>query len=105
MQQQQTISRRGQAAYGLLSATMLLLCLAPATPSSAQDKAIDAMCMVEEHNTLRATVGVPELHWSKPLARQAAAWAAELKKSGVPGIHFYILNRSYSTRKIIEALT
>jgi len=40
------------------------------------------MCMVEEHNTLRATVGVPELRWSDALAHQAAAWADELKKSG-----------------------
>ncbi|MCX5865586.1 MAG: CAP domain-containing protein [Deltaproteobacteria bacterium] len=80
MQQQQTITHRNQTAYAVLSAA--LLCLVLARPSAAQDNKIDAMCMVEEHNTLRASVGVPELHWSDALARQAASWAAELKKSG-----------------------
>jgi len=40
------------------------------------------MCMVEEHNSLRASVSVPKLRWSDALARQAAAWAEELKKTG-----------------------
>jgi len=38
--------------------------------------------MLEEHNTLRATVGVSELRWSDALARQAAAWADEIRKTG-----------------------
>lgn len=29
----------------------------------------------------------------------------ELKTRGVPGIHFYTLNKSYSTRRVVEALT
>ena len=37
--------------------------------------------------------------------RHAISQCRELLKQKVPGIHFYILNRSYSTRKIIEALT
>lgn len=61
---------------------LLLICLVPAGPSSAQDTGVDAMCMEEEHNTLRAAVGAPKLRWSKPLARQAATWATTLKKSG-----------------------
>ena len=28
----------------------------------------------------------------------------ELKKQGVPGIHFYTLNKSYSTKRVVEAL-
>lgn len=40
------------------------------------------MCMVQEHNALRAEIGAPKLRWSKPLARQAATWATTLKKSG-----------------------
>lgn len=34
----------------------------------------------------------------------AAKQCRELIASGVPGIHFYILNKSYSTRRILEAL-
>ena len=83
MQQQQTITRRSQSVHPLLSALFLLLiCLVPAGPSSAQDTGVDAMCMLEEHNTLRADVGAPELRWSDALARQAATWAGKLKKSG-----------------------
>ena len=81
MQQQQTITRHAQAAYALISAA-LLLCLIPARASAAQNNGIDAMCMVEEHNALRASVGVPGLRWSSALARQAAGWAEELKKTG-----------------------
>jgi len=80
MQQQQTITRGNQTAYALLAA--VLLCLVPPSRSVAQDNGVDAMCMLEGHNALRADVGVPELHWSDALARQAAAWAEELKKAG-----------------------
>ena len=83
MQQQQTITRRNQTASAAISAAFLLLfCLVPAGPSSAQGNTVDAKSMLEEHNTLRAAVGVPELRWSDALARQAATWAAKLKKSG-----------------------
>ncbi|MCX5874725.1 MAG: CAP domain-containing protein [Deltaproteobacteria bacterium] len=82
MQQQQTISHRGQAASAVLSATLLLLCLVSANPSQAQENSVDAMCMLEEHNALRSTVGVQELRWSDALAHQAATWADTLKKSG-----------------------
>ncbi len=34
----------------------------------------------------------------------ALAQCRELKKYGVPGIHFYILNKSYSVKKILESL-
>ncbi len=81
MQQQQTIIRQTRTAYSLLSASLLLLfCLVPVRPSSARDNGVDAMCMVQEHNALRAAVGAPELRWSDALARQAAAWADKLKK-------------------------
>lgn len=40
------------------------------------------MCMLEEHNALRSTVGVQKLRWSDALARQATTWADKLKKSG-----------------------
>lgn len=83
MQQQQTLTRRRQAIHFLSNAVFLLLvCLAPARPSSAQGDTVDAMSMLEEHNTLRASVGAPELRWSDALARQATTWAATLKKSG-----------------------
>ena len=83
MQQQQALTRRSQSVHPLLSASFLLLiCLAPAGPSSAQDTGVDAKSMLEEHNTLRAAVGAPELRWSDALARQAATWAGKLKKSG-----------------------
>ncbi len=83
MQQQQTIIRQTRTAYSLLSASLLLLfCLVPVRPSSARDNKVDAMCMVQEHNALRAAVGAPELRWSDALARQAAAWAGKLKKEG-----------------------
>lgn len=36
--------------------------------------------------------------------RHATSQCRDLLKKGVPGIHFYILNRSYSTQKIIQAL-
>ncbi|MFA6499824.1 MAG: CAP domain-containing protein [Desulfurivibrionaceae bacterium] len=81
MQQQQTITRRNQAAYALISAAFLL-CLAPARSYAAQSNTVDAMCLLEEHNALRASVGVPELRWSDALARQATGWANELKKAG-----------------------
>jgi len=81
MQQQQTIARRSPAAYAVFSAAVLLN-LTPVCPSAAQDSGVDAMCMVKEHNLLRASVGVPELHWSDALVRQAASWAEELKKAG-----------------------
>ena len=83
MQQQQTLTRRGRAVcFPLRAAFLLLICLVPAGPSVAQGNGVDAMCMLEEHNTLRATVGAPELRWSDALARQATAWAAKLKKEG-----------------------
>lgn len=83
MQQQQTITRRVQTVHFLFRATFLLLVsLVPARPSSAQGNAVDAKSMLEEHNTLRAAVGVPELRWSDALARQATTWADTLKKSG-----------------------
>ena len=83
MQQQQTIARPKQNDCSVLSACFLLfICLAPATPSSAQGNGVDAMCMLEEHNALRASVGASELRWSDALARQAATWAGKLKKSG-----------------------
>ncbi|MBU1404385.1 MAG: hypothetical protein KKE83_06640 [Proteobacteria bacterium] len=81
MQQQQTVTRRSQRAHAALSVA-LLLCLVPANPCAAQNNGVDAMCMVEEHNSLRASVSVPKLRWSDALARQAAAWAEELKKTG-----------------------
>lgn len=81
MQQQQTITRRSHAAYAVFSATALFS-LASVCPSAAQDNGVDAMCMIKEHNTLRASVGVPEVRWSDALAKQAAAWAEELKKNG-----------------------
>lgn len=83
MQQQPTITRRSQAVRFLFHATFwLLFCLVPVRPSSARGNAVDAKSMLEEHNTLRAAVGVPKLRWSDALARQATAWAAKLKKSG-----------------------
>ena len=81
MQQQQTITRRNQAAYALISAA-LFLCLAPARSDAAQANTVDAMCLLEEHNALRASVGVADLRWSDALARQATGWANELKKAG-----------------------
>ena len=81
MQQQQTITRRKRPPSAAISTSLLLLfCLVCARPSSAKD--VDAMCMVQEHNALRAEIGAPKLRWSKPLARQAATWATTLKKSG-----------------------
>lgn len=81
MQQQQPITRRHRTACALTGAA-LLLCLAPARPDAAQSNTADAMCLLEEHNALRASVGVPDLRWSDALARQAIAWANELKKAG-----------------------
>ena len=81
MQQQQTITRRNQPAFALLTAA-LILSLVLVRASGAQDNGVDAMCMLDGHNTLRAAVGVPELRWADGLARQAANWAEELKKSG-----------------------
>jgi len=66
----------------MISATLLLLCLVPAKLSAAHDNGVDAMCMLEEHNALRASVGVQGLRWSEPLAQQAATWANTLKKTG-----------------------
>ncbi|MBU2537628.1 MAG: SCP-like extracellular [Proteobacteria bacterium] len=82
MQQQQTLADRNKAAYPLVAVSLLVLCLISATPSSAADSTIDAMCMLQEHNTLRAAVGTPVLRWSDALARQASTWADELKKTG-----------------------
>lgn len=83
MQQQQTMTRRKRSPSAAVSASLLLLfCLVCARPSSAKDPGVDAMCMVQEHNALRAEIGAPKLRWSKVLARQAAAWATTLKKSG-----------------------
>lgn len=83
MQQQQTITRRKRSPSAAISASLLLLfCLVCARPSSAKGSGVDAMCMVQEHNALRAEIGAPKLRWSKPLARQAATWATTLKKSG-----------------------
>ncbi|HIJ89796.1 MAG: CAP domain-containing protein [Desulfobulbaceae bacterium] len=79
MQQQSAIKGRGHL---LLPASVLILSLLSAQSSTAQDSSIDAMCLLEEHNTLRAAVGTPELHWSDALAGQAAAWAKKLKKTG-----------------------
>ncbi|MDG4475892.1 CAP domain-containing protein [Thiovibrio frasassiensis] len=79
MQQQPTIRFRRDL---LLAGSLLLLSLLSAQPSPAQDKPVDAMCMLEEHNILRAAVGTPELRWSDALAGQAAAWAKELQKTG-----------------------
>jgi len=67
--------------YPLISAA-LLLCLIQASPSVAQDNGVDGMCLLKEHNALRASIGTPELRWSDDLARQATAWVNELKKSG-----------------------
>lgn len=36
--------------------------------------------------------------------RHALNQCQELVEKGVPGVHFYILNKSYSTKKIIESL-
>ncbi|MBA3004725.1 MAG: SCP-like extracellular [Desulfurivibrio sp.] len=84
MQQQPTITRcRNQAVSSVASASLLvLLCLVSASPSSAQDNKVDAMCMVQEHNILRSAVSAPELRWSDALARRATAWADKLKKAG-----------------------
>lgn len=83
MQQQQAIVRRARKTSRLTAASLLLLfCLAPARPGAARGTGVDAMCMVKEHNVLRDAVGVPELRWSKALARQAAAWAGKLKNAG-----------------------
>lgn len=82
MQQQQTITHRRRTAFPRIALSLLLICLASATPSSAKDSEIDVMCMLQEHNTLRAAVGTPELRWSDALARQASSWADELKKTG-----------------------
>ena len=81
MQQQQTMIRQSQSALALLSAAFLLS-LVQARPGMAQDKGVDAMCVLEEHNALRASVGSPNLRWSEPLARQASGWANTLKKEG-----------------------
>ena len=80
MQQQQTIALWNPTVYAVLSAA--LFCLVLTKPSTAQGNSVDKTCMLEGHNILRADVGVQELHWSDALARQAATWAEELKKSG-----------------------
>jgi len=82
MQQQQTLAGRNQAAQRLIAASFFVLCLISPQRGSAADGTIDAMCMLQEHNTLRAAVGTPELRWSDALARQASSWADELKKTG-----------------------
>ncbi|MGV1100049.1 CAP domain-containing protein [Thiovibrio sp. JS02] len=81
MQQQQTLIT---TKTGILRNTLLgfLALLVWANPASGQDKKVDGMCMIEEHNAWRAQVGSPGLRWSKNLARQAAKWAAVLKKDG-----------------------
>ena len=83
MQQQQKIISRSRSARFLSSISFLLLFfLIPAGTSSAQDYKIEAIRMLEEHNIVRAAVGVPKLRWSDSLTREAAAWANKLKKSG-----------------------
>lgn len=83
MQQQQTITRPKRTACSVARAALLLLvCLIPARSNGAPGNGVDAMCILEEHNALRASVGAPELRWSDALARQATTWAAKLKKSG-----------------------
>lgn len=84
MQQQQTITRRRKQppSAAVTSSLLLLFCLVFAGQSPAQGSGVDAMCMVQEHNALRAEIGAPKLRWSKALARQAATWATTLKKSG-----------------------
>lgn len=84
MQQQQTIIPPPAVSFIISVLLPLLLCLVPATATHAQEKepGIDAMCMLKEHNSLRARVGNPELRWSEALARQATAWANKLKETG-----------------------
>ncbi len=91
MQQQQTINHRIQTASVVLSTALLLICLVPAKARAAQqNNEVDVMCMLDEHNTLRANVGVPNLRWSEPLARQAATWADTLKRSGCTMKHSHV---------------
>jgi len=83
MQQQQKISAEENSRISLrfpLLAWMALLFLGKPAPALAEK--IDEMCMLAEHNALRAQVDVPPLRWSEKLARQAARWALTLKEDG-----------------------
>jgi methylenetetrahydrofolate reductase (NADPH) len=55
------------------------------------------------HSELEAS-GDDDRHAEEVGIRQCVAQAAELLRRGVPGIHFYVLNKSSHMRRIMEQL-
>lgn len=60
---------------------VLAACLA-AAPAAAAEPEGRLAGIVAAHNEVRASVGVPPLSWSAPLAEKAADWAERLRREG-----------------------
>ena len=70
-----TLQNLGLAAVALLTAS-------GASADEQPGNSFEA-ALLEEHNSARAELGIPALHWSRELEREAADWAADLARNGV----------------------
>src|SRR5262249_16379176 len=75
--------------------------------SAKQVLRITSMCGSKVPPTLQAELvaaGDDDGHAEEVGIRQCVAQAPELLRRGVPGIHFYVLNKSSHMRRIMAAL-
>ena len=75
--------------------------------SAKQVRRITALCGAKIPPELQAhleTAGDDDGHAEEVGIRQCVAQATELLRRGVPGIHYYVLNKSSHMRRIMEAL-
>ncbi|MEI6705520.1 MAG: CAP domain-containing protein [Methylococcales bacterium] len=72
----------------------------------------EEQAILSYHNQIRASVGVPPLHWSKELAQHAANWGAKLAAQGCAmqhsqdssyGENLFISSASQDHEAVIEA--
>src|SRR5262249_33597136 len=75
--------------------------------SAKQVRRITSLCGSRIPPDLQAELeaaGEDDGHAEEGGIRQCVQQAAELLRRGVPGIHFYVLNKSSHMRRILEAL-